>query len=47
MYFCQKIVMKKYLYAILFSSIVLLGSCGIYNKPCEGVVQMYISNPNS
>jgi len=40
--------MKKHVfYALLFCAVVLISSCGTYKEPCEGVVQINISNPNS
>ena len=39
MYFCEKIIrMKKSVLFILAIFIVgLISSCGVYQKPCEGV----------
>ena len=47
--FARKLASMKQniFYTILFFVIVLIASCGVYNEPCEGVVQVNISKPNS
>ena len=49
MYFCKKLIrMKKSGLFILAIFIVgLLSSCGIYEKPCEGVTAIQQQIPNS
>jgi len=49
MYFCQKLfsMKKALLYILLFFSISVVSSCGIYQKPCEGVTVIQQQAPNS
>jgi hypothetical protein len=49
MYFCEKLfsMKKTILYALLFFAILLVSSCGIYQKPCEGVGKINISKADS
>ena len=49
MYFCQKLfsMKKAILYTLLFFAILAVSSCGIYEKPCEGVTTTQQQTPNS
>jgi len=37
---------RSVLFFLVISLILILGSCGIYHEPCEGVVQIDIITDN-